>query len=167
MFDLNKLSEKELSYLFRESVKALKNKIPLLGTPTITGDYGRWLFANKNNYLQVTEPNREYDVVGDNNYIVKSIVVDTIVGNHRFSWRTRTNSHYYVFILFNEEYEVLKAIKMFFHVHTGNLVEVPINLIITINQGGEIIQPSMNNIQGFQNDYFHIDTIEDITQSVM
>lgn len=167
MFDLNKLSEKDLSYLFRESVKALNNKMPIMGTLTVTGDYGRWLFTTKNNYHQITDSNREYDAAGDNNYIVKSLVVDNLVGNHRFFWKTNTNSNYYVFILFNEEYEVLKAIKMFFHVHAGTVGVVPINLIITINQEGEIIQPSMNNIQGFQNDYFHIDTIEDITQSLM
>lgn len=168
MFDLNKLSAKELSYLFRETVSALNNKMPLLSTLTVTGHYGRWLFTSKNNYQQIDEANREYDVVGGGyNYLVSSQVTMSAIGNHRFERTVRTDNHYQIFILFNEEYDVLKAFKVFFHAHAHNLVPIQLKLTLNINDDGEVVIPGWyGDNEPWTNDYFHIDTVEDITDSL-
>lgn len=166
MFDLNKLSEKQLAYLLREAGKALKNKMHLKGNPMVTSDYGRWLFTSKNNYELNTAPNASFDVGYPNNYVIKTLLTKNIIGNHVFNWSTRTDSIYYIFIILNEQYDLLKAIKMFFHAHAHSLGEVQVSLRITINTDGQITSPQVGFDQGLNNQYFHIDSIEDITDSL-
>lgn len=171
MFDLNKLTEKQLSYLFRETVAALRNKMPLFGALTMTGHYGRWLFANKFGYQQQTDQNREFDVVGDNHYIVSSTVGEQLSGRHDFRRKISITSHHHIFIVFDEHYVVLKALKVFFHRHAQSLLVQSINLDIRIifNEQGEVTIPGWYENGGinFHNEFLHIDYVEDITESLI
>jgi len=169
MLDLNKLTEKELSQLIRESLKALKNKIPMNESFNVTGHYGRWLFAHKNNYQLSPRVNRDYDVIYQgHHYKVTSKVVKRVVGSHKIRITASTSNHYRVFILFGEDYEVLKAIKVFFHAHRQGILPVQLNMTIEINQQGEISIPGWygNQDNMVMDDYLHIDYLVDITNSL-